>query len=88
MAFRYFPGKTQSWLETQLDSVLTDLASGAAIMSGGSGDANYNKQIQSSALGRRKMLLHDLHVLAPSTYPADVVNGPNKTQAHFFQSGQ
>lgn len=57
-------------------------------MSGGSGDANYNKQIQSSALGRRKMLLHDLHVLAPSTYPADVVNGPNKTQAHFFQSGQ
>lgn len=88
MAFRYFPGKTQAWLETQLSAVLTDLAGGAAITSGGTGDANYSKQIQASAMSRRRMVLHDLNILAPSTYPADVVNGPTRTQARFFQTGK
>jgi hypothetical protein len=83
VAFRYFPGKTQSWLETQLDTVLADLAGGAAIVSGGSGDANYAKSIQASAMTRRQMILHDLNILDAATYPADVVKGATRTFAAF-----
>ena len=87
MAFRYFPGKDQAWLETQLSTAVEERASGAVIMSGGTGDANYNKQIQTSVTARIKMILHDLNLLDPTDYPADMVNGPTRVRATFNTSG-
>ena len=56
-------------------------------MSGGTGDANYNKQIQTSVTARIKMILHDLNLLDPTDYPADMVNGPTRVRATFNTSG-
>lgn len=87
MAHRYFSTYTQSQLETQLAAAEAELVAGAAIVSGGSGDANYAKQIQASILARIRMIKHDLNILAPATYPANFVNGPTRTQARFNQTG-
>lgn len=73
---RFFPGKDQAWLEARLAEVLDELANGKTIDAWAAGDSNAHKALDKN-LGperRRDMLLNDLSIIAPATYPpADVI---------------
>jgi len=68
---RNFPGKTQAWLEARLAEVLDELAAGSSVDGWGTGDASAHKAVEKNlgAERRRDLLLNDLSILAPATYP-------------------
>lgn len=76
MARRYFHGKSQEWLEARLAEVYDEKASGKVLSSFGSSDTNAAHTVSGdlSIDRREKMLLWDLGILDPVTYPpADIV---------------
>jgi hypothetical protein len=83
MAFRNFPGKSQGWLETELGKVLDDLASGRVVVSSGAGDSNLSERVEVTLVRRKEMILSDLNVLAPSTYPRTDVIGAKRTRPRY-----
>ena len=68
---RYFPTRSQAELETALRDVEQEMLDGQVLQSWGAGDANAGKWIDPSLapLKRREMILNDLGILAPATYP-------------------
>lgn len=86
MAYRYFPGKSQEWLEDQLDSCLEDLASGKTLTSWGNAGDSASKQIVSNPMERRRMLLWDLYQLAPDIYPIDSIRTIRTTTGKLSES--
>jgi len=83
MAFRNFPGKSQGWLEVELGKVLDDLASGRVVVSSGAGDSNLSERVEVSLLRRKEMILSDLSVLDPTTYPRKDVIGAKRTRPRY-----
>lgn len=72
---RYFPGKDRAWLEAALADCLEELKLGKVTDAYAAGDTNFHKSVDRnlSAERRRDMLLHDLSLIDPETYPpADV----------------
>ena len=69
MAVNYFAGKTQVWLETQLERAQSDMAAGKTITSVSSGDVASGKQIETNTKERIERLLYALSLLDPDTYP-------------------
>ena len=70
MAFRYFLGRSQEWLEAQLQQAQEDLAAGKTLSSWGNAGDSASKQIQISAHERIRMLLNDLNAIDPDNYPS------------------
>lgn len=83
MAFRNFPGKSQEWLETELGKVLDDLASGKTVVSSGAGDSNLSERVEVSLMRRKEMILSDLSVLDPDTYPRTDVLGVKRSRPRY-----
>lgn len=81
--FQNFPGKSQGWLETELGKVLDDLASGKTVVSSGAGDSNLTERSEVSIVRRRDMILSDLSVLDPGTYPRTEVIGARRTRPRY-----
>lgn len=81
--FRNFPGKSQGWLETELGKVLDDLASGKTVVSSGAGDSNMSERVEVSLMRRKEMILSDLSILAPVTYPRSQVIGAKRTRPRY-----
>lgn len=81
--FRNFPGKSQGWLETELGKVLDDLASGKTVVSSGAGDSNLTERSEVSIVRRKEMILSDLSVLDPGTYPRTEVIGARRTRPRY-----
>ena len=81
--FRNFPGKTQGWLEVELGKVLDDLASGKTVVSSGAGDSNLTERSEVSIVRRKEMILSDLSVLDPATYPRTEVIGARRTRPRY-----
>lgn len=81
--FRNFPGKTQVWLEAELEKVLADLASGKVVVSSGAGDSNVSERVEFNLADRKRMILQDLNQLAPATYPAATVLGSKRTRPRY-----
>lgn len=81
--FRNFPGKSQSWLETELGKVLEDLASGKTVVSSGAGDSNLTERSEVSIARRKELILSDLSVLDPGTYPRTRVVGARRTRPRY-----
>lgn len=79
MAFRFFPGKNQEWLEERLDQLNEQEADGAATVAGGTASANFTRQIQASTIETKRKILHDLYRLDPETYPIADSIAPNST---------
>ena len=69
MAFNPFVGKSQTWLETELEKAQSDLASGASTISGGEGTVQFGKMLHQSPQVRIEQLLRALYALDPDTYP-------------------
>jgi hypothetical protein len=88
MALRHFPGMTQDWLEKKLRAAMEAEGSGQRTVSGGAGDLTSSVLITESAPGLKRKLLHDLNILAPTTYPAADVFIPTRTVAHFGYNTQ
>jgi len=85
--FWNFPGKTLSWLETELGKVLDDQAGGKTVVSSGAGDSNLTESIQMNLETRKRMILSDLAALTaaslttvPSTYVRSQVIGAKRTR--------
>lgn len=68
---RNFPGVSQAQLETWLTAVLEEIATGKVTDAGGAGDTNFHKFVDRSLPPerRRDLLLNDLSILNPTTYP-------------------
>lgn len=81
--FRNFPGKSQGWLETELGKVLDDLASGKTVVSSGAGDSNLTERSEVSIVRRKELILSDLSVLDPGTYPRTEVIGARRTRPRY-----
>lgn len=85
MAVNYFAGKSQSWLETELAKVQSQLASGKVIVAAGSGDVNSQSMVESDLTTRYDRLYYALYLLAPTTYPATGFR-VSRTRAVMYQS--
>ena len=83
MAWNPFIGKTQAWLETQLEAAQEELATGKTTISGGVGEVNYQKLLTIGPTQRIAMILAALNKIAPATYPIDDVTIPKRTAATF-----
>ena len=83
MAFRNFPGRTKQWLEAELSKVLDDLASGKTVVSSGAGDSNLSERVEVSLMRRKEMILSDLNILDPTTYPRTDVIGAKRTRPRY-----
>lgn len=88
--FWNFPGKTLSWLETELGKVLDDQASGKTVVSSGAGDSSMSESVQVNLADRKRMILADLAALTaaslttvPSTYVRNQVIGAKRTRPSF-----
>ena len=88
--FWNFPGKTLSWLETELGKVLEDQASGRVVVSSGAGDSTMSEMVQVNLSDRKRMILADLAALTaaslttvPSTYIRSQVIGAKRTRPSF-----
>lgn len=81
--FRNFPGKTQDWLEVELGKVLDDLASGKTVVGSAAGDSNLTERSEVSIVRRKEMILSDLSVLDPDTYPRAEVLGAKRTRPRY-----
>lgn len=74
MAFRYFVGQSQEWLEARLREVNEELASDKTVIGWSEGGSSASKlKGNSSPMQRRNMLLHDLNILDSETYPLDQI---------------
>jgi hypothetical protein len=82
-AFRNFPGKTQGWLETELEKVLADQAAGKTVVEYSGGDSSGKELIAMSTQRRKDMILSDLNQLAPSTYPRVSTIAARRTRARY-----
>lgn len=73
MAFRHFPGKNQDWLEAKLNKILEDIVAGKTTSEWEADGLKVGKHVHSTLPPERirDMLLHDLHLEDPDTYPAD-----------------
>lgn len=67
--FRNFPGKSQAWLEAALASVLDDIAAGKTVIASAAGDSSVTERAESNLLRRKELILSDLSIVAPNTYP-------------------
>jgi hypothetical protein len=83
MAYRYFPGKDQTWLEARLDEVLDEEASGQTITSTSGGDASVSMAVRGSVEVRKNKILHDLHILVPLIYTLEMIMPANRTAVSF-----
>ena len=88
MALRHFPGMTQDWLEKKLRAAIEAEGSGQRTISGGAGDLTSSVMVTESSPALKRKLLHDLNILAPTTYPAADVRIPTRTVAHFGSNTQ
>ena len=79
----YFIGKSQAWLETELDKCQADYAAGKTTVSVSAGDATTGKQVSMSLERRMQQILKALHILDPVTYPASSVIPQRQTKAAF-----
>ena len=64
-----FPGKTEVWLETELDKVLVEQAAGKTMLSAQDGDVGGVHNIQASIRQRKYDILVALTILNPTDYP-------------------
>lgn len=81
--FRNFPGKAQGWLEIELAKALDDLASGKTVVGSGAGDSTLTERSEVSIVRRKEMILSDLSVLDPGTYPRTEVIGARRTRPRY-----
>lgn len=69
MAVNPFPGKSEVWLETELDKVLAEQSSGKTLVSAQDGDVSGAHAVQSSIRQRKYDILVALTILNPTDYP-------------------
>jgi hypothetical protein len=80
MALRYFPGKTQAWLEARLATILDDQASGKTHVAVTAGDVSAQALVQQNIQSVKAMILADLSILDPTTYPIADIVPPTRTK--------
>mgnify|MGYP001402953649 CR=1 FL=1 len=83
MSFRYFPGRGQEWLEERLERIQEDISSGKTLTSWGAGGDSASRQVQIDSLAVQRMILNDLYLLDPATYPLDSMQRIRTTTAIF-----
>jgi len=83
MAYKYFPGRGQQWLEARLLRIQEDIAAGKRLTSWGAGGDSASRQVEVSALEVQRMLLNDLYLIDPDTYPIDSLRRIRSTVAVF-----
>lgn len=89
MARRYFPGKSQVWLEARLSEILDEQASGKVVTSFGTTDVSSGKSLDSTLTiqKRRTMILNDLSILDAATYPPEDNKRVTRTRARVYNGG-
>lgn len=80
MALRYFPGKTKAWLEARLSTILDEQARGKVFTAVSAGDVSEQSLVQHNLQAVKAMILADLSVLDPATYPIGDVVPPTRTK--------
>lgn len=85
MAVNYFVGKSQTWLETELAKVVSELSAGKVRISTSSGDVSSQSMIEADLTTRYDRLYYALYLLAPSTYQATGFR-VSRTKAVMYQS--
>lgn len=85
MAVNYFAGKSQQWLETEYDKVLSELSSGKVRTAVNAGEVGSQSMIESDLTTRRDRLYYALFLLDPVTYPATNFR-VSRTKAVMYQS--
>jgi hypothetical protein len=73
MAVRYFKGRTQAWLESELRSAQEELAAGRVTTSVSAGDTETEETIEVNVKERIELLLEELNRLDPVTYPSSML---------------
>jgi len=74
---------SQAWLEAKLKDVNEEIAAGSVLTGGSTADVSTSRETQISAIERRKMILHDLHIEAPLQYTLEDVAPRRATVARF-----
>jgi hypothetical protein len=84
-ARRNFRGASQAQLEAWLADVNEEIATGKVNTDFGAGDTNFRAAVDGrlSPERRRNLLLADLSILDPATYPPDEVTPVRITTARF-----
>jgi hypothetical protein len=85
VAVNYFAGKSQQWLETEYDKVLSELSSGKVRTAVNSGEVGSQSMIESDLTTRRDRLYYALFLLDPATYPVTNFR-VSRTKAVMYQS--
>lgn len=80
---RYFLGMTQADLEAALADARADLLAGVTLQTGGATDSNFSFLVQFSPQRRIELILEELSLIAPDTYPPDQVNPTRVTTGLF-----
>lgn len=86
----FFPGKSlaeqKALLEAELTNVNDEILSGKVNIEFGAADTNFKaaKEAQLQAERRRNMILSDLSIIDPVTYPPGDVTPVRITAARFF----
>ncbi len=86
MAVNYFAGKTQIWLEAELEKAQADMSSGKTITSVSSGDVSSGKMVQVDVKERIEKLLYALYLLDDTTYPLASSTRTSRTRIQVYQS--
>lgn len=79
----YYIGKSQAWLEAELEKAQAEFAAGKVVTGASAGDASTNKQVSMSLERRIQQILKALHLLDPDTYPAESVIPNQQVKAQF-----
>lgn len=83
----WFIGKSQEWLEAELNKAQSDLAAGKTLTGWSQGGDSASKQVQLSAQERITELLYSLSQIDGETYPIDSIIGNSITGVD-FSNGQ
>lgn len=81
MGLNLFVGKSQAWLEEQLNEAQDALAAGGNITGGGVGEVSFTQDARLRVEHRVINLLKALSILDPEKYPPSQNSLPNKTVA-------
>ena len=81
--YRYFPGRGIQWLQARLERIQEDIAAGKTLTSWGSGGDSASRQVNTDPLAVQRMLLNDLNIVAPATYPVESLRRIHCTTAVF-----
>lgn len=84
MAFNPFIGRSQEWLESELEKAQEDYAAGKTTSSINAGDAGSSKVVQLTPEQRIRLLLKALNLLDSTLYPDSSIRRVTRTQVQVY----